>query len=88
MQPGEGVAVQDHQVVGHVPGHRDLVPHQLLVHVEQHIVRIPATHRENLGPLYILNATPNSPIVAGRRTVSSLVAVRHNELTDSCRPPH
>ncbi len=56
MEPGEGVAVQDHEVGSHLPGHCDPVPHQLLVHVEQHVVCIPehntehgVTHNEQKG---------------------------------------
>ena len=33
--------MQDHQVGGHLPGHSDPVPDQLLIHVEQDVVRIP-----------------------------------------------
>ena len=47
MEPGEGVTVQYHEIVGHLPGNSDPVLHQLLVHVEQHVVSVPEKRNIN-----------------------------------------
>ena len=41
VQPGEHVGVEQHEAVPHLGGHGDPVGHELLVHVEEDVVRVP-----------------------------------------------
>ncbi len=59
MEPGQGVAVQDHEVGGHLPGYSDPVSHKLLVHVEQYVVCIPSNKKLEIFGTNYLNVLQN-----------------------------